>query len=29
MYNDNFKKWMNKLVNVQRDMLILKKNDNY
>lgn len=25
MYNNNFKKWMNKLVNVQRDMLILNK----
>jgi len=25
MYNNNFKKWMNKLVNIQRDILVMPK----
>jgi len=25
MYNNNFKKWMTKLVNVQKDILLFKK----
>jgi len=25
MYNNNFKKWMNKLVNIQRDILVVPK----
>lgn len=25
MYNNNFKKWMHKLVNIQRDLLVIKK----